>query len=83
MAQKYIDQSKNMKQRASDVLSLGGLQTDQDGQQLRKRKANNEPEQISTNSKTMSANVYNITFNNCNNTNFNLPNMSTDKSTDN
>lgn len=83
MAQKYIDQSKNMKQRASDVLSLGGLQTDQDGQQLRKRKANNEPEQISTNSKTMSANVYNITFNNCNNTNFNLPNMLTDKSTDN
>ena len=83
MAQKYIDQSENMKQRASDVLSLGGLQTGQDGQQLRKRKATNEPEQITTSSKTMSANVYNITFNNCSNTNFNLPNMLTDKSTDN
>ena len=83
MAQKYIDQSKNMKQRASDALSFGGLQTGQDGQQLRKRIANNEPEQITTSSETMSANVYNIAFNNCTNTNFNLPNMLTDKSTDN
>ena len=42
VAQKYIDQSTIMKQQASDVLSLGGLQKDRDGHQLRKRKTLDE-----------------------------------------
>ena len=73
MAQKYIDQSMNMKQKASDVLSLEGLQTGTDGQQLRKRKNQDEPQQTSTSSRTATAIVYNINFTNCQNTNFQMP----------
>ena len=37
VAQKYIDQKSVMKQRASDELSIGGLQVGEDGEVLRKR----------------------------------------------
>lgn len=39
VAQKYIDRSKNMRQGGADTLSLKGLQKDEDGQELRKRKS--------------------------------------------
>ena len=63
----------NMKQKASDVLSLEGLQTGTDGQQLRKRKNQEEPEQKSTSSGTATVIVYNISFTICQNTNFQMP----------
>ena len=38
VAQRYIDHSLNMKQGGADTLSLKGLQTDEHGVELRKRK---------------------------------------------
>jgi hypothetical protein len=78
VAQKYIDQSMNMKQKASDVLSIGGLQTGPDGQQLRKRKFQEEAEQRTSSSRTATATVYNISFTNCKNTNFQMPDKLTE-----
>jgi hypothetical protein len=65
-----------MKQRASDVLSLGGLQKDENGNQLRKRKEPDGDQNTSSSSSSrtkqtssqMSGNgniVCNINFNNC------------------
>ena len=68
----------NMKQKASDVLSTGGLQTGANGQQLRKRKNQEEPEQRSSSSRTATATVYNISFTNCDNPNFKIPERSHD-----
>lgn len=68
----------NMKQKASDVLSIGGLQTGVDGKQLRKCKKQEEPEQKSSSSRTATATVYNISFTNCDNTNFQIPERSHD-----
>ena len=42
IAQRYIDHSKFMKQGGADTLSLKGLQKDDDGQVLRKRKSPND-----------------------------------------
>ena len=67
-----------MKQKASDVLSIGGLQTGPDGQQLRKRKFQEEPEQRTSSSRTATATVYNISFTNCQNTNFQMPDKLTE-----
>ena len=72
-----------MKQRASDVLSLGGLQLDNDGEQLRKRTfESGRSTEINENTKkcrnyegkeNAPANVYNITFNHCSEVNYQLP----------
>jgi hypothetical protein len=64
-----------MKQRASDVLSVGGPQKGEDEQQLRKRKIGNETPSSSSSS---TGNVYNITFQNCDNTSFFLPDKKSD-----
>ena len=73
-----------MKQRASDVLSLGGLQVDNDGQQLRKRKLDENsnkrqsPEERAklshdSNKENIPKVVYNISFNNCAKVNYQMP----------
>ena len=67
-----------MKQKSSDVLSIGGLQTGHDGQQLRRRTFQEEPEQRSSSSRTATNTVYNITFTNCQNTNIQLPDKVTE-----
>ena len=67
-----------MKQKSSDVLSIGGLQTGHDGQQLLKRKFQEESEQRISSSRTATATVYNISFTNCQNTNFHMPDRLTE-----
>ena len=71
-----------MKQRASDVLSLGGLQLNEDGEQLRKRTfESGRSTEIHENTKkcrdkedeeNSTGNVYNITFNNCSEVNYQI-----------
>ena len=83
VAQKYIDQSTIMKQRASDVLSLGGLQVNEHGEQLRKRTFESERGtetpgktrkcRTSDDKENTHTNVYHITFNNCSEVNYQLP----------
>lgn len=83
VAQIYIDQSTKMKQRASDVLSLGGLQLNDDGEQLRKRTfESGHSTEIHENTKkcrnkedkeNSTGNVYNITFNHCSEVNYQIP----------
>ena len=65
VAQKYIDHSKQMKQGGADTLSLKGLQKDEEGQVLRKRKILQEtiqqprPTAGHNASNNMSVNFYN------------------------
>ena len=83
VAQRYIDQSTMMKQRASDVLSLGGLQLNDDGEQLRKRTfESGRSTEISEKTRkcrtyedkeNAPGTVYNITFNYCSKVNYQLP----------
>ena len=78
-----------MKQRASDVLSLGGLQVDSDVQQLRKRKPEfdgarrQSPEERSRlprdcNKENSPRIVYNVQFHNCRKVNYQMPPEITD-----
>jgi integrase len=74
IVQEYIDQSSTMKQRAADILSLDGPQTDSDGIAIRKRTRDDSPnphtvtrsveKRVPSGSATI---VYNINFTGCTN----------------
>ena len=72
VAKKYIDHSKNMKQGGADALSLEGLQKDEDGQVLRKRKSSNDYLQSTKlPGGSNDGGKMNVSFHNCTTVNYN------------